>query len=100
MFRPDWLDQQPHAGRALLELQGFEMRLQHAKEHLRIASRRWHREDALVRGVVFQRQGENEPCGDAMRRFQPERELLEKTPENEKQWLRRFDLVLEIERFG
>src|SRR5262249_52795187 len=94
----------------------FQVRVEHPEEKIDI--HRWLRdfENALVSASRtgtgwFTRQGgfafarirkcdrEREFAGDEINAAQPEHELLEKSPQNEKQRLGGFDLVIELKTF-
>ena len=53
-LRVGGLDAQPHRGRAVIELQAVEVRLQNAEEHVHVRRRRRHGEAAFVRASVGQ----------------------------------------------
>src|SRR5256884_3922664 len=75
------------------------MRVQHPEEHLDVIARLRNFKIMPVRVLVAKGNFQLELARDEVERFEPERELLQKTAQNKEQRLNRFDFIFELERF-
>src|SRR5476649_2687646 len=75
------------------------MRVQHPKKHFAVIARFRNFKMMPVRVLVAEGDLQLELTRDEVEGFEPERELLQKTAQNEEQRLDRFDFIFELERF-
>src|ERR1700730_11619080 len=77
----------------------LQMRVQHPKEKIDIVGRLRNFESAFVMLLVRKRDSQIDFFGDEIDRAQPQRELLQKSVQHEKQRLGSLDFVFELETF-
>ena len=77
----------------------LQVRLEHSKEKIDIVGRLRDFENALVSLLTRKTDLQRQFSCDEIDRAQPQSELLQKPTEHEEQWLRRFDLVIELKTF-